>query len=357
MITPILAAAFGLALSHVDGPGLSLGSKAPLPDISDYVRGTKPAFFEPGKTYVIEFWATWCPPCRASMPHLSQLADTYKDKVVVLGVSDEPVQKVTTFLNQDEWKQKARYTLATDPDHSTHDAYMKAAGQSGIPTAFIVKEGVVQWIGHPMTMDEPLSKIVAGTWDVQAAKKDFDAALEAERKSMARQEEIAKAYEDKDWPTVLKLMDQIIADSVGPEKSMQRLNKAQVLLVSGKTADGYALIEEVLKPGGEPDIQMMAAGVILRTPDLKDRRVDAAIGYLEQALKATGPVAPQILAELGYAWSLKGDLQKACDFTQRAMEAAKSWGPSAADYVVELELQLKGYKAKASGTTQPPASK
>ena len=357
MITPILAVALGLALSPVDGPGLSLASKAPVPDISDYVRGTKPAFFEPGKTYVIEFWATWCPPCRASMPHLSELADTYKDKVVVVGVSDEPVQKVTNFLNQDEWKQKARYTLATDPDHSTHDAYMKAAGQSGIPTAFIVKEGVVQWIGHPMTMDEPLAKIVAGTWDVQAAKKDFDAALEAERKSMARQEEISKAYEDKDWPTVLKLMDQIIADSVGPEKSMQRLNKAQVLLVSGKTAEGYALIEEVLQPGVEPDVQMLAAGVILRTPDLKERRLDTAIGYLEKALKATGPVSPQTLAELGYAWSLKGDLQKACDYTQRAIDAAKSWGPTGADYVVELQEQLKGYKAKADGAAQPPASK
>ena len=46
--------------------------------------------------------------------------------------------------------------------------WMTAAGQEGIPTAFIVnKEGKIAWIGHPMEMDKPLEKIVAGTWDLK----------------------------------------------------------------------------------------------------------------------------------------------------------------------------------------------
>ena len=48
-------------------------------------------------------------------------------------------------------------------------AWMTAAGQNGIPTAFIVnKEGKIAWIGHPMEMEKPLEKIVAGTWDLKA---------------------------------------------------------------------------------------------------------------------------------------------------------------------------------------------
>lgn len=68
-----------------------------------------------------------------------------------VGVSDEKLQTVTDFLGKDEWKEKTRYTLATDPDRSTYNSYMAAAGQNGIPTAFVVgRDGCVEWIGHPM---------------------------------------------------------------------------------------------------------------------------------------------------------------------------------------------------------------
>ena len=58
------------------------------------------------------------------------------------------------------------YCLTTDPDRSAHRDYMEAAGQNGIPTAFIVgKTGEIEWIGHPMEMDGPIEQIVAGSWD------------------------------------------------------------------------------------------------------------------------------------------------------------------------------------------------
>ncbi len=176
-------------------PALTIGSKAPLPEISDFIRGDKPTFFEPGKVYVLEFWATWCGPCRQGMPHLTKVAEEMKPKgVVVVGISDEKPDTVRSFLEKDEWKQKARYILATDPDRSTQRDYMEAAGQNGIPTAFIVKEGVVQWIGHPMEMDEPLAKIVAGTWDPKAAKQGFEDEAAEQMKVMAKQNAITTDF-------------------------------------------------------------------------------------------------------------------------------------------------------------------
>ena len=327
---------------------LSIGSKAPIPEISDFVRGEKPTFFEPGKVYVIEFWATWCPPCRQSMPHLTKLAEDMKSKgVVIVGVSDEKVETVRTFLEKDEWKQKARYTLATDPDRSTHKAYMEASGQGGIPTAFIVKEGVVQWIGHPMEMDAPLAKIVDGTWDPKTAKQTFEDSVAEEMKAMGRQNDMTKAIDSKDWDKAVALIDAEIAASTGEEAMQSKVQKAQILLVAGRSEAAYALCAELIKE--DPALRNFVATSVLHLPDVADRRVDLAITWLTDVTSAAGPANPQVLAELAYAWSLKGDFTKAADFMRRAIDTAKSLGPTAADYVADLTAQLKGYELKAAG--------
>lgn len=325
---------------------LSIGSKAPIPEISDFVRGEKPTFFEPGKVYVIEFWATWCPPCRQSMPHLTKLAEDMKSKgVVIVGISDEKVETVRTFLEKEEWKQKARYTLATDPDRSTHKAYMEASGQGGIPTAFIVKEGVVQWIGHPMEMDAPLAKVVDGTWDSKTAKQTFEDAVAEETKAMGRQNDMTKAIDSKDWDKAIAMIDAEIATAKGEEALQSKVQKAQILLIAGRGDAAYALCAELVKE--DPNVRTYIATSVLRIPDVADRRVDVAIGWLSDVVTADGATNPQVLAELAYAWSLKGDFTKAADFARRAMESAKSLGPTAAEYVADLAEQLKGYESKS----------
>ena len=54
-----------------------------------------------GQILVINFWATWCPPCREEMPELSHLHDRYKSKdVVVLGIATEDVAKIQEFARE-----------------------------------------------------------------------------------------------------------------------------------------------------------------------------------------------------------------------------------------------------------------
>jgi tetratricopeptide (TPR) repeat protein len=282
------------------------------------------------------------------MPHLTKLAEDMKSKgVVIVGVSDEKVETVRTFLEKDEWKQKARYTLATDPDRSTHKAYMEASGQGGIPTAFIVKEGVVQWIGHPMEMDAPLAKIVDGTWDPKTAKQSFEDAVAEEMKAMGRQNDMTKAIDSKDWDKAVALIDAEIGASTGEEAMQSKVQKAQILLVAGRSEAAYALCAELVKE--DPTLRTFVATSVLRIPDVADRRVDLAITWLTDVTSAAGPANPQVLAELAYAWSLKGDFTKAADFMRRAIDTAKSLGPTAADYVADLTEQLKAYESKAAG--------
>src|SRR6185369_2903876 len=53
-----------------------------------------------GKVVIVNFWATWCPPCRAEIPDLIKLQDKYKDKLVVLGISEDeiPADEVKAFV-------------------------------------------------------------------------------------------------------------------------------------------------------------------------------------------------------------------------------------------------------------------
>ncbi|MEO1528805.1 MAG: TlpA disulfide reductase family protein [Planctomycetota bacterium] len=168
-------------------PTLTIGSKAPSLDIEHWIQDGDGRYahitdFESGKVYVVEFWATWCGPCIASMPHLAELQTRFRDSdVQIISISDESVDEIEAFLkrkNPEVGKSFAEitsaYSLTTDPDGSSHKDYMEAAQQNGIPTSFIVgKSGVVEWIGHPAELDEPLAAVTDGSWDREAFKEQL----------------------------------------------------------------------------------------------------------------------------------------------------------------------------------------
>ena len=156
---------------------LNIGDPAPKLAVSSWVKGEKVDGFEPGKTYVVEFWATWCGPCRVSIPHLTEQAHKYKDKGVrFIGVDiwENDTSLVKPFVT--EMGDKMDYSVALDTipaagkpmDGAMAKTWMSAAEEHGIPTAFIIRDGKIAWIGHPIEMDQPLAKVLDGTWDRQA---------------------------------------------------------------------------------------------------------------------------------------------------------------------------------------------
>lgn len=163
--------AIASAQAKNDGPTLLPGGKAPKIEVLKWVKG-KPTKIEKKGVYVIEFWATWCGPCIESIPHITKLAKANK-KATFVGVSiweDNKNQEVEKFVK--DMGAKMDYNVAFGGNQKgMAQTWMAAAKQNGIPCAFIVKDEVVQWVGHPMEMDKPLKDVMAGKHDVAASKK------------------------------------------------------------------------------------------------------------------------------------------------------------------------------------------
>jgi len=110
---------------------------------------------ETGKPMIVEFWATWCPPCRKSIPHLNEIYKKYKDKGLgIVGISDEEksvIEKFTKTMPMD-------YAVAIDKDNKFSEGF----GIKGIPHAFLVdKTGKITWAGHPMGLkDADIEKLL-----------------------------------------------------------------------------------------------------------------------------------------------------------------------------------------------------
>src|SRR5262245_25803040 len=71
------------------------GKKAPALVVDQWLT---PEPQRQGKVLLIDIWATWCPPCRETIPELNELQKQFKDDLVVIGISDEPAKTVTEFM-------------------------------------------------------------------------------------------------------------------------------------------------------------------------------------------------------------------------------------------------------------------
>jgi cytochrome c biogenesis protein CcmG, thiol:disulfide interchange protein DsbE len=107
-----------------------------------------------GKFLLVDFWATWCGPCRQAIPRLNDLANRFKDKLVVIGLSDQTEREIRRMT-----EPRIDYTIAIDTQHRASSAY----GVERIPHAVLIDpKGIVRFEGHPGYLDErKLEKLLA----------------------------------------------------------------------------------------------------------------------------------------------------------------------------------------------------
>lgn len=138
-------------------PSLALDG---LPDV--WIQGTPVKEWEKDKVYIFEFWATWCGPCLAAMPHMEQLHQAFKNnphmQVIGVNVMDrKSPESLKEFLRNRP--SPLTYAMAVDVDgKKTRDKWLSPMGVNGIPHAFAVKNGKLIWRGHPGKLSEEMMR-------------------------------------------------------------------------------------------------------------------------------------------------------------------------------------------------------
>jgi len=382
-----------------------LGDAAAPLEIAEWVKGDPVdlAALKGRNIVVVEFWATWCGPCRVSIPHLTEMQKKFQDRgVIFVGVSDETPAKVKPFV--DNMGEKMDYTVAVDKNRMTSAGYMGAYGVNGIPHAFVVdKEGRVAWHGHPMSgLEKVLESLAQQTFDLTVEKKR-DA---AQRKLIEYFELAAGGGSDEQLGKLgqqLTALDKEIGGLHPGEKldlaKVRNLARFQAImrdyqraLISGSNEAALEELEARAKPLAPPGFnfaQFKGQYQLQRLFQDYYRAVtsnagEAKVGELETRLAAIQSSNAEMQNEI--AWTLLTDeriknrnLKLAMKFAQAAFDASQGKDPNVLDTYaralfdngqvaeailqqkqaialnrgqdrkVELEETLKQYQAKAGG--------
>jgi thiol-disulfide isomerase/thioredoxin len=163
---------------------LNIGDAAPPLKPKTWLKGDPVLRYKRGHVYVIDFWATWCPPCITGIPHLNALQKQHANGLTVVAINVERLGGLHAESGApgiDFMGKKGRemeYNVALDDPETepVYRAWMSAAGLIGVPTLFIVnQDGRIAWVGTTMvkqsySFDEALSDTLAGRTDLARSR-------------------------------------------------------------------------------------------------------------------------------------------------------------------------------------------
>lgn len=312
---------------------LKVGDVAPKLQVAKWVQGEPVNEFAPGKAYIVEFWATWCGPCRVSIPHLNELHGKFKDKgLIVIGQDcwENDEKLVEPFVKK--MGEKMTYRVALDDKSADKKGamavnWMQAAGQEGIPTAFIVnKQGKIVWINHPMELTEKLLEdVLADRYDVAKAAADYQQQQTDRKKMVELSRKLDTAMRAKDWAEAEQVVAEI--EKLMSEDRRDNMSMVRFQILAGRNDYDAAYKLATAYSDAHPDdamVQNEIAWAIVSQKDLAKRDLKLAQKAAERADKASKGKDANILDTLARVQFMTGKEKEAIATQQRAVELAEN---------------------------------
>ncbi|MFN8745928.1 MAG: redoxin family protein [Phycisphaerales bacterium] len=325
---------------------LKVGDKPPALEVKEWIKGEPVTGFEKGRIYVVEFWATWCPPCERSIPKLTALQKKHKDKVSVIGVSvwEEDQADVKPYVEKKGDVMDYHIALDLVPKDKDGNSgamalnWLKAAGQDGIPSAFVIdREGTIVWIGNPLSgLEKVVDQVVAGTFDAKALAEQAE-------KLKKVQTDLRRAMGAQDFDKVLPLLDEMAR--LEPDSASQMAATKFMILAKAKNdmKAAYAEIEKDMAGPLKEDAEALnqISWTILDEEEIAERNIDLAMRMAVRAVEVSKGERADILDTLARAHYEKGDIAKAIEWQKKAI------AKSPEEMKEDLEATLKKYEGQA----------
>ncbi|MEM8524425.1 MAG: TlpA disulfide reductase family protein [Bacteroidota bacterium] len=258
-ITLLTFSIFTFAQSNI-----KIDEKAPAINITDWIQNQPKDKDLKGKFIVLEFWATWCGPCIAAVPHMNELQSKVADeKLIFLSITDESVEKISRTLEKIDFKS----VVVTDQTQKTQIAF--GDGKKGLEaypmTVLIDDEGLVKWIGEPMQLNSKvvndfLNKTLKGENYLQENKPQMDEAVK--ERSISISESFLTVLRDKNTLYFFQLKETesrevsnmkvgdkaTLLSSVSLKELYKELFKLRVNVTPNMNSKRYSLLYKNTKP-------------------------------------------------------------------------------------------------------------
>lgn len=313
-LTAMMICLMTLVLAASARADLALGDPAPPLKIKEWVRGDAVNLAKDAakKIHMIEFWATWCPPCKASVPLLTDYQKKHGKDLVIVGVTDadpfrNSVPDIKGFVK--EQGSKMEYTVAIDDDGATTKAYMPSE-VVGIPHAFLVgRDGKVVWQGSPLdpVLEKVIPEVIAGRFDVSKAKAAADLEEEVSRRFQTLELAFQLGQREAVWEGVVDIL------RIDPANGTAMEVLTSLYTEDSKKSDPFRKLvrEHIAKHKTNVAAMTRLAQSLCDNPDLSTRTPDLALEAAKAAYDASNQREAASLGVYGRALYQVGDLDRA----------------------------------------------